>query len=174
MNATTLNCDNFPKRSLIAIGVMLLVTLVSVAAVSITRQNAGTEATAFGNAVIARTLHFEDRSDGGIAVLDAATGAEVAQVSPGTNGFLRSTLRGLARERKLRGLGAAPPFVLALRSDGRLTIDDPATGRHVDLNAFGATNAAVFRHFLPAIPAAAGTQLAASGLASPGVTLVNR
>ena len=47
----------------------------------------------------------------------------------GQSGFVRGTLRGLARERKRMGLGAEQPFVLMGRADGRLTLKDPATGR---------------------------------------------
>ena len=68
----------------------------------------------------------------------------------GANGFLRGTLRGLARERKRQGVGAEQPFRLIGRADGRLTLEDPATGRRVDLESFGPTNAAVFAQMLMA------------------------
>jgi len=71
-------------------------------------------------------------------------------VAPGTNGFLRGTLRGLARERKRQGIGPEAPFRLTAHDDGRLTLADPATGRRVDLESFGPTNAAVFSQLLVA------------------------
>ncbi len=37
-------------------------------------------------------------------------------------------------------MGAETPFRLTRWSDGRLSLDDPATDRHVDLEAFGPTN----------------------------------
>ena len=39
-------------------------------------------------------------------------------------------------------------FGLIGRADGRLTLEDPATGRRVDLESFGPTNAAVFAQIL--------------------------
>ncbi len=41
------------------------------------------------------------------------------------------------------------PFRLSAWSDGRLTLEDPATGRAVDLEAFGPTNEATFVRLLP-------------------------
>ncbi len=59
------------------------------------------------------------------------------EVVQGQNGFLRGTLRGLARARHSEGLDDRTPFHLAAWPDGRLTLDDPATGRRLDLEAFG-------------------------------------
>jgi len=100
--------------------------------------------------VTQRDVRFEDRADGGIDVQDARTGAVIGHVAPGTNGFLRSAVRGLVRERKREGIGPALPFELVVRSDGRLTLEDPGTHRRIDLRSFGATNAGVFEALLAA------------------------
>lgn len=88
-------------------------------------------------------LRFEDRPDGSIAVIDYKTGKQIDAVQ-GEAGFVRGTLRGLAQERKRRGLDSGPPFELIYRADGRLTLSDTATGRLVDLESFGPTNASTF------------------------------
>jgi putative photosynthetic complex assembly protein len=96
-------------------------------------------------AVTVLHLNFRDRSDGAVEVLDADRGNSVVQVlSPGTNGFARGVLRGLARQRYREGVGALPPFTLTRWSDGRMTLVDPQTDRHVSLEVFGPTNAAPF------------------------------
>ena len=100
-------------------------------------------------AVSERALRFVDRPDGSIAVIDADSDRVVDSVT-GESGFVRGTLRGLARERKRQGIGAEQPFRLVARADGRLTLMDPATGRRVDLESFGPTNAAAFAHMLSA------------------------
>ncbi|MFY7781768.1 MAG: photosynthetic complex assembly protein PuhC, partial [Tagaea sp.] len=41
------------------------------------------------------------------------------------------------------------PFRLSMWRDGSLVLDDPATGRRVDLRAFGATNRDAFARLLP-------------------------
>jgi putative photosynthetic complex assembly protein len=88
-------------------------------------------------------LRFEDRPDGSIAVIDYKSGKQIDAVE-GEAGFVRGTLRGLAQERKRRGLDSGPPFELIYRADGRLTLSDTATGRLVDLESFGPTNAGTF------------------------------
>jgi putative photosynthetic complex assembly protein len=96
-----------------------------------------------------RDLFFYDRDDGGVTVADANGGAVIAQFEPATNGFLRSTVRGLVRERKRRELGPETPFRISMEPDGRLLLTDPATNRTVDLRAFGPTNLDVFARLLP-------------------------
>jgi putative photosynthetic complex assembly protein len=92
-------------------------------------------------------ISFEDRADGAV-VVRTEDGAERAVLAPGTNGFIRGVLRGLARERRMNGKGADTPFHLVLRVDGRLALADPATGRTLDLGAFGHTNADAFARLL--------------------------
>lgn len=105
------------------------------------------EARADAPATAMRTLRFEDRPDGSLRITDAASGAAVGRIE-GEAGFVRGTLRGLARERKRAGIGAEAPFTLTARNDGRLTLADPATGRRVDLESFGPTNAGAFARLL--------------------------
>jgi len=90
-----------------------------------------------------RELRFDDRADGAVVVTDARSGA-VQIVAPGTNGFLRGVVRGLAQERKRQNEGGETPFRLTRWSDGRLSLTDPLTHRNVYLEAFGPTNAAAF------------------------------
>ena len=131
-----------PNLPLAAMASLVLVTLVAVAGVRLAGISAQQQPDA--STVSLRQLRFEDRSDGGIAVRDATTGAVLDTVAPGTNGFLRSTMRGLVRERKRQHLGPDLPFELHARADGRLTLIDPGTQRRIDLESFGATNMAVF------------------------------
>lgn len=138
--------EPFPRAPLVGAAALIALALVSVVLVRLT--GIGTSHVPDADAVTAREFRFEDRKDGGIAVYDARDGRLVEVVAPGTNGFLRGTLRGLARERKRSGVGAAEPFRLTGKADGRLTLDDPSTGRRVDLEAFGPTNAGVFAQLL--------------------------
>jgi putative photosynthetic complex assembly protein len=93
-------------------------------------------------------LYFDDTPDGRVLIRNALDEQIVATVKPGEGGFLRSTMRGLVRERRKRGLGPEKPFVLTARSDGRVVLTDPATGRILDLGAFGPDNAVVFARLL--------------------------
>ena len=80
-------------------------------------------------------------------MVDARTGRTL-DVMQGEQGFLRGTLRGMARERRRSGIDDSTPLSLLARADGRLTLVDPATGRRIDLESFGPTNAAVFARWI--------------------------
>jgi putative photosynthetic complex assembly protein len=95
-----------------------------------------------------RLVRFEDRPDGGVGVIDAVTGKDIAVAQPGTNGFLRGSLRGLMRARKRQGIGITEPFRIERFTTGQIVLRDEATRTDIPLNAFGPTNAAVFAAFL--------------------------
>jgi len=145
MNAS--RSTKLPVVPLTAMAALVLSCLLGVGAVRLAGLSAVQQADAA--TLSARQLRFEDRADGGIAVLDASSGALLDTVAPGSNGFLRSTMRGLVRERKRQGLGPEQPFELLGRADGRLTLVDPGTGRRIDLESFGTSNSAVFARLLP-------------------------
>ncbi len=137
-----------PRGPLMA---MIALVLVALAAVSLVRLSGIDIHTPDAAAAVTRELRFEDRPDGSIAVIDASTGHQIDAIT-GQSGFVRGTLRGLARARKLDGIGQTQPFQLIGRVDGRLTLRDPATNRQVDLESFGPTNAAEFSRLM-ALPA---------------------
>jgi putative photosynthetic complex assembly protein len=97
-----------------------------------------------------RLVQFDDGPDGSVLILDAAGGEVLARFPQAEGGFVRGTLRALARERRQGERGRETPFRVAAWPDGQLTLDDIATGRRVDLTAFGSTNAGVFARLLTA------------------------
>jgi len=131
---------------MIAIFAMVILTLLAVSFVRFT--GIGVVHVIDAPIVAVREFRFDDRPDGGIVVIDARANRVVESVDPGTNGFLRGTLRGLARERHRRDIGPEQPFRLVGHADGRLILEDPASGRRVDLGSFGPTNAAVFARIM--------------------------
>jgi putative photosynthetic complex assembly protein len=145
MSATAVS-TSFPRGALL--GAAALMTLAIVAAGTARLTGIGTSHLPEAAAVESRDLRFADRADGAVVITEAETGRVVDVASPGTNGFLRSTMRGLARDRKRRDIGAETPFRLTRWADGRLSLQDQATGRNIDLGAFGPTNAAVFAHLM--------------------------
>lgn len=95
-----------------------------------------------------RELLFEDLADGSAVVRDAGTGATLQHVAAGDGGFVRTALRLLVVERRRYGLDPAQPFVLASWTSGRVTIEDRALGKTIELTAFGTTNARAFAQLL--------------------------
>jgi putative photosynthetic complex assembly protein len=128
----------------VGIGILLAVSLVAVTAVRVSGIDVRVPD---AEAVATRDLRFEDTPAGGVAVIDVSTG-QVLESFTGEQGFLRGSLRALARERKAHGLGSDLPFQLIGRKDGRLTLIDHATGARIDLESFGPTNAGVFARLL--------------------------
>lgn len=146
--------DNSPPRAaLIAIVALLCVTLLLVAIArrsSIDPAQDVATATDLTPIHAEAALHFADRADGAVIVSAAPDGNVVVVLQPGTHGFVRGLMRGLARDRRMRSIGAGPPFVLTQWHDGRLTLRDSATGRIIDLRAFGAAQTAAFAAILSA------------------------
>lgn len=152
-----------PRGALRAIAALILATLLAVAWVQISGGAPSSASTA--PVVAERWLQFRDLPDGRVEVLEA--GRPLATLSAGAHGFLRGALRALARERRLSTAAtvapalapssgqASPAYRLRAHADGRLSLDDPATGVRIDLESFGQTNAADFAQLLhlPALAA---------------------
>lgn len=136
-----------PRALLLGAAGLLAFAVVSVSVSRIT--DLGHTRQAPSETISAHDLKFQDRDDGTIAVSDARSGQSVAVIESGSNGFLRGTLRGLARERKRSEADLDAPFRLIRYADGRLTLEDPTTGRRIDLEAFGPTNATAFARLIP-------------------------
>jgi len=99
-------------------------------------------------AVETRMLRFEDRTDGAVTVFDTQENHLIAVLAPGTNGFARGVMRGMARTRKINEISDGPSFKLTHWSDGRVSLEDPTTNRTIELEAFGETNVGVFAKLL--------------------------
>jgi len=136
----------FPRGALAGAGTLVLLSLC---AAGFSRfSGIGTTRAPVANVVQTRELRFEDRADGAVVVSDAKSDQVVDVLAPGTNGFVRGVMRGLARQRRREDLGAAPPFLLTRWSDDRLSIEDVATHVRIELESFGPTNEGAFARLL--------------------------
>lgn len=138
----------FPRDTLIIAGTVVLLSIMTAAA---GRMTGAANSAPTAAPVAARDLLFRDRPDGSVAVFDATNPAKPIDIfAPATNGFLRATMRGLARQRLRQDADREVPFHLTEWADGRLTLEDPTTGRMVEMEAFGITNEEVFAGLLTA------------------------
>ncbi len=94
-----------------------------------------------------RSLVFSDGPGGDVLIRDPQSGEQLPSIT-GEAGFARGVLRSLAQARLRAGGAAEQPFILNHQADGRLILNDPVTGREVDLAVFGPTNVAVFQPLL--------------------------
>ena len=136
----------FPRGALIGAGALIGFTLLSITVARV--SGVGFTSPPAAEAIERRELRFVDRSDGSVAVFQHDGDRPIEVLAPGTNGFIRGVMRGLARERRQWDIGTQPPFLLTRWADGRLTLEDPTTGRQIDLAAFGPTNAGAFARLL--------------------------
>ncbi len=133
----------FPRLPLFGIGAVLALALVAAAA----GPRLGGHVKPAPAALLAeRTLAFADRADGAVVVRE---NNEIVAVFEGEQGFVRGTLRSFARMRRGLDIPRTEPLRLSAWADGRITLEDTATGQRLDLEAFGHTNASTFAKLLP-------------------------
>jgi putative photosynthetic complex assembly protein len=145
MSAATVD-NKLPRGLLLGAGALVVASLLLVSIARLTGYKPAQPPVS--TVVDSYDLRFVDRSDGAVLIYDANGDALVDTLPPGSNGFVRGVLRGLVRERNADHVGPTPPFRLTRWADGRLSLDDPSTGRHVDLEVFGPTNAGDFATIL--------------------------
>lgn len=133
--------SNLPR---ILIGSAVAASLALAVAGRLTATDAPAET---GTPVATRDLRFEDGPAGTVLIRNAQTNVTIDTLT-GENGFIRGTLRGLARTRRAEGVGDGPPFRLSAYADGRLTLTDMANQRRIELEAFGSENRVVFDRLL--------------------------
>jgi putative photosynthetic complex assembly protein len=135
-----------PRGGVFAAAALVLFALAAVTTVRLTGVG-GTHMT-LPAAVESRDLRFEDGQHGAVLVFDASDNQLVDTLAPGSNGFIRVVMRGLARERKLGDIGVQPPFRLTRYRGGEITLTDTSTGKQIDLGAFGSTNTEAFARLI--------------------------
>ena len=156
--STHSHADMLPLGALITACALVLFAFAATATVRIAQIPAAASPVSMRAAshmlpVEQRNLRFIDRADGAVVIEDVDKGDNASIIEPGQKtGFIRGVMRGLARERRAHGIGNQPPFNLALYADGELSLTDSATGRSIELTAFGSTNRASFMALLPKGP----------------------
>jgi putative photosynthetic complex assembly protein len=153
MNHAAHHDPTVPRGALIGVAAVLLFTMALTGAVrfGLLPQSANPELSRAAQHVEpakSRELRFADQADGGVLVTDAITGQQVAVVGYGKGGFLRATMRAMAKARKAAGIGAEPPFKLTLWENGALSLSDPQTGRDAEIHGFGADHSRIFAEML--------------------------
>ncbi len=115
--------------------------------------------------IVHRDIKLSERPDGSVAILDARNDAVLTESGIGEGSFAIEALRNMQRNRARKGVGGSVPFVVALKSDGRLVVEDPETLQQVELRAFGERQTQAFADMLPVatVDAALAAQQATGG-----------
>ena len=94
-----------------------------------------------------RLLALTKSGESTFAVIDEK-GGKIAEYEKTDAGFVAVVYAGLARTRMQHGVEMTTPLRLAEHENGRLSLHDDATGWHVELASFGASNRAAFAKLL--------------------------
>lgn len=132
-----------PPKPILRVAVILVLATFTLAVLA-SQFGIGKSRDEYGAAVAQRSLSFDDAPDGGILVIDGATGQLALTLPSGTNGFLRGSLRALADRRRVAKLPHDAPFMLTAWEDGRVTLDDPLTKQRIAVSSFGPTQVQSF------------------------------
>lgn len=136
----------FPRPVLIGAAVLISFTIAVAAFVRLT--GIGKSETEFAPVALERELLFREIDSNTIEVI--AEGRRIATLDGNEDGFIFGVLRGLGHYRKVSVGSIDYPYIVSLRVDGRLVLEDPATGEQFDLRAYGVDNAAAFDKLLHA------------------------
>jgi putative photosynthetic complex assembly protein len=138
----------FPRPVLIGAAILISFTIAVAAFVRLT--GIGKSENEFAAVVVKRELLFRELGPNTIEVI--ADEGRIATLDANEDGFIFGVLRGLGHHRKVSAADMGQPYVVSLRSDGRILLEDPSTGDQLDLRAYGADNAAAFAELLQAEP----------------------
>ena len=136
------------------VGAAVVVALVFTLAIRARMSGAGASREPLSVPVDQRAIRFVPEGDGSLAVYDATSGQVSIRLAAGTNGFIFGMLRGIEYRRNVAHTDPSTPLALTRWRDGRITLDDPATGMHVVANSFGSTQLASFEQLFTPEPAA--------------------
>lgn len=98
--------------------------------------------------LIIRDIIFDERANEEIAVIDGHSRQAIEVIAPEADGFIRGMLRGMSRDRRVRGAAVDAPYRLIRWNDGRVTLSDTTSGLRIDLKAFGQSNLQAVARFL--------------------------
>jgi len=132
---------DFPRPMLIGAAALILGSLFVATVGTLARQD--TPPLTADQIVAAYDIRFVDQADGGMTAM-LADGTVLARMTTEESGFARGILRGLGRGRKLTGAAEDLPYRLVRTRDGRLLLEDGASGVSIELGVFGSDNAESF------------------------------
>ncbi|MEM8958976.1 MAG: photosynthetic complex assembly protein PuhC [Pseudomonadota bacterium] len=138
--------EMIPTRLLIAMGALALSALALTTYARVTdRPLVGVPHAA--EVTDSRVLILDGNRYGEVIVRDA-DGAVLMELDASEAGFISVIWRGLDRKRMLMGTDPLAPVNLVEYANGRLSIQDPATGWSAEIASFGALNEAAFAKLL--------------------------
>ncbi len=150
MTAKAEPIDRIPRPMLFAIGALLLATLAATAWFRWSERPPQHRGPVAESAAERAAILIREQAGGGTLILDPASGAEIARLAEGTDGFVRGVLRALEHVRDRHGVAHGTPIELLRWPNGHMALVDPATEWRAELIGFGADNLATFATLMSA------------------------
>jgi putative photosynthetic complex assembly protein len=136
------------QRAMIGVGIFILIALAVTAFARLTGMGMHYEPPAIEPRAMVE-LRFEDGDEGLVTVFDARSGATLAAYGMDEGVFVRSVMRAIARQRRMRSIESRTPVTLAQYPDGNIWLTDPASEVEIFLGAFGPDQHAAWAALLP-------------------------
>ncbi len=143
---TKLHRDPFPRPALYAAAVAVFGSLFLVGLARLTGYMENVDPG--GHVVAQRDIDFKTDKPGTIDVADRETGETLASFPTETNRFVRVVMTSLEYERAGKAPGGTAPYRIVRWDDGRISVDDPLSGKSIQLAAFGRNQVATFERLL--------------------------
>lgn len=145
----------FPRAVLIGAAILISFSIGLAAFVRMT--GLGKSEMTLTEPTASRLLRFVKQEHGKTLVYSVTEDATVAVLDSGKDGFIVHLLHLLARQRNQRNLPEDAPYLISLRADGRLILEDPLTGEKIDPRAFGPDHVAAIQKLFTAPAQAAAS-----------------
>jgi len=139
--------EMIPKALLMAMGGLVVIALALTTFARVTDRPLVGVPHAAG--VVAERQLILDGSKAGDVTVRAADGSVIMALGTDEAGFISVIWRGMDRKRMLHGIEGNPPVRLIAYDNGRLSIEDAASGWSAELGSFGDANEASFAALLP-------------------------
>ncbi|MCZ8260212.1 MAG: photosynthetic complex assembly protein PuhC [Beijerinckiaceae bacterium] len=83
------------------------------------------------------SIRFDGQQDGSMLIRRLPDDRVIEHLPTDGSGFMRGIHRSLNRDRAMRQLDPAAPYLLVRRTNGRQAVIDPLSGERIELDGFG-------------------------------------
>lgn len=136
----------FPRLPLY--GAFALIAFAVVAIIFSQQTGLGSMLTDPGRPLDMVDLTITHAPDDRVVVAEANSGRVLADFAPGEGGFVRGSMRALARMRMTAEVDINEPYRVIKWENGSVSLSDTKSGQRIYLNAFGPDQVAAFERFL--------------------------
>ncbi|MGF1463027.1 MAG: photosynthetic complex putative assembly protein PuhB [Maricaulaceae bacterium] len=124
---------------LIAAATLIALTVVTVTVTQLSKSGDGVRASLSATPERVYQLRVEDLGEDQFNIFNVETGEQIAFVDPRRDNLVVKAYRGLEYSRNRSPVDPSAPYQLVVWENGRVTLSDFGTDRHMPLDSFGPT-----------------------------------